>query len=286
MMTLFCLKNGIKSYLKANMTVKTILDDIYHKFNRREYVNPDPLEFLYTYDDIKEREIVGLIAACLAYGRVAQIKKSVSVVLGKMGPSPWEFTANSSPESLSTVFNGFVHRFARGEHISALIIGMKRMISEYGSLHESFANKINRKDQTVFPALNLFAKELVGFAHRDPGHLIPLPERGSAGKRLNLFLRWMVRCDAVDPGGWDGVLPSKLIVPVDVHMHTVCRQMGFTSKKQANMKTALEITRCFKKIAPDDPVKYDFALTRFGIRKRADFTEFFPEKNRKTGKIP
>ena len=233
---------------------------------------------MYLYDDICEREIVGFVAACLAYGRVVQIKKSVSAVLKKMGPSPRKFILNSSAKDLSYVFKGFIHRFAKEDHLVGLLFGIKRILAEYGSLEEGFTSKIKKNDDTVFSALNLFSGELLAFAHKNPGHLVPLPEKGSAGKRLHLFLRWMVRCDAVDPGGWQGVSPEKLIVPVDVHMHNICRQMGFTCHKQANLKTALEITRCFRDISPEDPVKYDFVLTRFGIRKMAEFKDFFPNK--------
>ncbi|MEJ2656586.1 MAG: DUF2400 family protein, partial [Desulfobacterales bacterium] len=100
----------------------------------------------------------------------------------------------------------------------------------------------------------------------DVGHLIALPQRGSACKRMNLLLRWMVRKDNVDPGGWRGVPWSKLIIPLDTHMHKIGLKLGFTKNRQANMRTALEITSGFRKIIPEDPVKYDFALTRFGIR--------------------
>jgi uncharacterized protein (TIGR02757 family) len=102
---------------------------------------------------------------------------------------------------------------------------------------------------------------------------VPSPVGGSACKRLNLFLRWMVRQDGVDPGGWDNVPQSKLIVPVDTHMHRICLRLGLTTRKQANMATALEITEGFRALAPDDPVRYDFSLTRLGIRRDADLAD-------------
>ncbi|MCD6487215.1 MAG: TIGR02757 family protein, partial [Syntrophobacterales bacterium] len=104
--------------------------------------------------------------------------------------------------------------------------------------------------------------------------LLPSPAKGSACKRLNLFLRWMVRHDDVDPGGWDDISSSKLIIPLDTHMHRICLALGITKRKQADMKTALEITRSFQVMAPHDPVRYDFALTRLGIRKDTDITSF------------
>jgi len=91
--------------------------------------------------------------------------------------------------------------------------------------------------------------------------------RGSACKRLLMYLRWMVRKDEVDPGGWEGIPPSKLLVPVDTHMHRIARKLRFTRRKQANLATVREITAAFRKIVPDDPARYDFTLTRFGIRK-------------------
>jgi uncharacterized protein (TIGR02757 family) len=87
---------------------------------------------------------------------------------------------------------------------------------------------------------------------------------------MNLFLRWMVRRDRVDPGGWDGIPCSNLIIPLDTHMHRISLALNLTKRKQANMNTALAITSCFKKIVPEDPVKYDFALTRLGIRGDLD----------------
>ncbi len=95
--------------------------------------------------------------------------------------------------------------------------------------------------------------------------LLPSPGKGSACKRLNLFLRWMVRSDDVDPGGWSGVDAGKLIVPLDTHMHRMGLEVGLTRRKQADMQAALEVTRAFRTIAPEDPVRYDFALTRLGI---------------------
>jgi uncharacterized protein (TIGR02757 family) len=257
-----------------------LLEDIYNKFNHKKYVHPDPLEFLYHYEDLREREIIGLIASALAYGRVAQINRSVFWVLDKMESSPHHFIMHASPESLCKTYNGFVHRFAATHHLVGLLIGVKNVLLKYGSLHECFLSGMGPSDKTVFPAVNHLAKELVSMAPYAPGHLVALPERGSAGKRLNLFLRWMVRSDSVDPGGWEKVSPSKLIVPLDIHMHRLGTTMDFTRKKQANLKTALEITECFKKICPDDPVKYDFALTRMGIRKDITSTANFISKFR------
>ena len=252
------------------LNLKSELENIYEKYNTKDHLYSDPIELLYAYDQIKDREIVALLCACLAYGRVAQIKKSVSGVLGKMGPSPYAFLNGSSRSDLNKTFSGFVHRFARTEHLVGLLWGIRQAIIKYGSLQACMMAGYTPACDTIHAALNRFVQTLLKLAPYDPGHLVPLPERGSAGKRLHLFLRWMVRKDAVDPGGWDHICPSKLIVPVDVHMHRICMQLKFTQKKQANLKTAIEITRCFRQIVPEDPVKYDFALTRLGIENIDD----------------
>jgi len=249
---------------------KKTLDRIYHQYNRREFVHPDPLEFLYHYADLKDIEIVGLIASSLAYGKVDQILKKTSVILDIMGSCPSSFLENASHDFLLEAFSGFAHRFATGEHMAGLLTGAKRVISKHGSLWGCFIKGMADSDETILPGLTFFANQLAQDKKRSPAHLIPLPQRKSACKRLNLFLRWMVRKDEVDPGGWDGALQSKLIVPVDTHMHKIGIRMGFTNRKQADMKTAMEITQGFKKIVPLDPVRYDFSMTRFGIRDDLD----------------
>jgi uncharacterized protein (TIGR02757 family) len=239
----------------------------YDQYNRREYVHPDPVEFLYSYPDRKDREIAGLIAASLAYGRVNQILKSVSVVLAGMGRSPYDYLKITSESRLCERYRCFVHRFATGEHLSALLIGLKRMIQEFGSVYDCFLAGYSPSDETVLSALTVFTGRFIHpSGQKTPGHLIASPAKKSACKRLNLFLRWMVRQDAVDPGGWDDIHASKLVVPLDIHMFRMSRTLGLTCRNQASLPTALEITEKFKIWVPQDPVRFDFTLTRFGIR--------------------
>jgi len=243
--------------------MKDKLEKLYQKYNRREYAAYDPLGFLYAYENLHEREIVALLASALAYGRVAQILKSVAFVLETLGQSPCLFLKENSPDRIRNSFREFRHRFATGGHLADLLIGTKEILQQYGSLHECFAAGMGKKDQDAVPALILFCEHLRNTG--DPAHLVPHPEKGSACKRMNLFLRWMVRKDSVDPGGWDNISKSKLIVPLDVHMHRISLKLGLTQRKQANMRTAREITAAFARWVPEDPVRYDFALTRPGI---------------------
>jgi uncharacterized protein (TIGR02757 family) len=259
------------------MSLKQKLDILYRTYNRMEYLHPDPLEFLHRYEDSADREIVGLIAACLAYGRVKQILSSVSSVLKTMGPSPARYITQFSRRRFTGDFSGFRHRFAAGSHMVALLTGIKQILSQYGALDRCFLAGYDDGDENILPALTAFVRVLTDGGNRAPGHLISLPERGSACKRLNLYLRWMIRKDAVDPGGWDSIPAAKLIIPLDVHMHRVGLGLGFTARKQADIKTAHEITNGFKKIAPKDPVRYDFALTRLGIRSDENLAGFLKD---------
>ncbi len=245
--------------------LKPHLDTLYRTWNRKEYIHPDPLEFLHRYEQMEDREIAGMIAASLAYGRVKQILRSVSVILRVMGPSPAEYVRTVTSRSLKSDLSGFRHRFAGETHMLSFITGLKRIVAEHGTLYACFLSGLREEDSTVLEALSHFAGCMNG-GIGNAGHLVPSPAKGSACKRLNLYLRWMVREDAVDPGGWNSVPPEKLIIPLDVHMHRVGLGLGFTLRKQADMKTAIEVTAGFRNIAPEDPVRYDFALTRLGIR--------------------
>ena len=252
-----------------DIALKETLEFIWKKYNRRALVIPDPLQFLYLYPDVRDREITALVAASLAYGRVDQILKAVERVLAPMGNHPLDYICLSDEKEMTQEFKDFKYRFATGAHIAGLLAGIREVIGRYGSLEACFAHGQSRGDTSVLPALSFFIRQIRG--DREPGHLVADPAKGSACKRSCLFLRWMVRKDAVDPGGWSGVPASRLIVPLDTHMHRAGRMLGFTHRKQADMKTALEITRGFARLCPGDPVKYDFSLTRFGIHPDMNF---------------
>lgn len=251
--------------------LKKALEAHYRAYNRRRYVHPDPLEFLYGAEDPADQEIVGLIAACLAYGRVNQILASVGRVLDVMGSGspreggPRAFLERTPAEGISRMFEGFSHRFTTGRELAALLTGVKRALADHGSLEVLFAAGADASDETVLPALARFVGELRSYAGSVLPSLLPSPADGSACKRLNLFLRWMARRDAVDPGPWTSVPAAKLVVPLDTHMFRISRALGLTARKQADLKSALEITRGFRAIRPDDPVRYDFSLTRLAL---------------------
>jgi uncharacterized protein (TIGR02757 family) len=254
--------------------LKHQLDQLYSRYHSRSWVHPDPLEVLYHYTRTRDREIVALIASSLAYGRVAQILKSVSLVLKEMGDSPFLFLQTSSPDHISNLFQHFRHRFTSGQDLSGMLIAVKNVVEKHGDLYSCFLSGYDPSHETILPAITSLTDEIRSNMIHHRNSLLPMPARGSACKRLNLFMRWMVRKDRVDPGGWPGVNASKLIIPLDTHMHRISLLLDLTRGKQATMKTALEITRSFRKIAPEDPVRYDFALTRLGIRREESVHSF------------
>jgi uncharacterized protein (TIGR02757 family) len=258
--------------------LKKGLDALYRKFNRREFVHPDPLETVYGYESPLDQEIVGLIAACLAYGRVAQILASVGRALEAISAPqtpPRLFLLRASRRGLERRFAGFTHRFTTGSEMAALLWGIRTAIGEHGSLESLFAAGQGARDDTVLPGMAAFVEKLREYCGGDDAcpSLLSSPKDGSACKRLNLYLRWMARRDAVDPGPWTLVPKARLVVPLDTHMFRIAGRLGLTARKQADLKTAEEVTRGFARYCAGDPVKYDFVLTRLGINPACRDTE-------------
>ncbi len=245
---------------------KDKLDELYIKFNNRNYISPDPLQFLYDYPEMRDREIVGIIASSLAYGRVNQILKACSLVLNRLGEYPYDFVVNSSPTVIKKRFVDFRYRFTNGKELAELLIAIRKVIREFGSINEAMLSFISEGDENIYPAMVKFLAELYKGMDINKSSLLPIPVGKSANKRLNLYFRWLIRKDAVDPGGWVGIAPSMLIIPLDTHMLKIGRIFGLTNRKIPDITSAIEITSGFKKIEPEDPTKYDFVLTRFGIR--------------------
>lgn len=243
--------------------LKAFLDGLYFVYNRRELIRPDPLLFLYRYDNPLDREIAGLIAASLAYGRVNQILNSISRVLHPLGPTPHHFLVSSS-NAIPHLLQGFKHRFTTAEEMESLLIHISQALKEHGSLEQLLRHCLLNHDRNLLNALDSFSDALT--PERSGFPLLPAPRDGSACKRLFLFLKWMVRRDDVDPGGWTIIAPSDLIMPTDTHIHAIALKLGLTVRRQANLLTALDITKVFREIVPDDPTRYDFVLSRFGIR--------------------
>lgn len=257
---------------KRTSQIKDCLERLYARYNRREFVGSDPLKFVYEYSNPADMEVVAFLAAALAYGRVQQIKKSLADLLGRMGAGPCAFVRDFG-KAESKSLSGFKHRFTTGRDISDLLLLLRNVLEQSGSIEKHFLLGYGEDDENIIPALSKFcdslrdryAGEHNGRISRGLKYLISSPTGRSACKRLNLFLRWMVREDDVDLGLWKSVDKAKLIVPVDVHMARLCRILGFHDRKTVSLSTVLQITKSFTEIEPTDPARYDFALTRVGI---------------------
>lgn len=246
------------------------LEGLYARYNRRAFADTDPVCHLYRYPDPLDREIAGLVASSLAFGGVRQIGGSIMRALAPMGASPRRYLLESGSGVLARDCSGFRHRWADDADLAALLEGARGAIERYRSLGECFLAGLERGADDVVPALERFAAVLVPGGCGAGASLMPDPGRRSACKRLNLYLRWMVRSDGVDPGGWNGVPVSKLVVPLDRHMHRFGLRLGLIDRRQADLRAARELTAAFAAMEPGDPVRYDFALTRLGIRRDDD----------------
>lgn len=242
------------------------LERLYARYNSRRFVPPDPLAALYRFPDVRDREIVGLIAAGLAYGNVKAIVASLDRALEPLGPNPRRWIETSTDPEIRAALRSFRHRWTTGEEIAAWLIAIRQVCGRSGTLGELLAASIRPEDGDIQPALIRWHAGLKAAGVGDDNSLLPDPARPSASKRLHLYLRWMVRQDAVDPGGWP-VRPALLLMPVDVHIHRIARRLRFTRRRAADLRTAREITAGFRRISPEDPIRYDFALTRLPLHE-------------------
>ena len=243
--------------------VSSLLEKVYMRYHREEYIYPDPLIFVLKYDNIYDREIAGLIASSLALGRVAQIMSAVDMVLSKI-KDPYDDLSVMNFKDLENLFEGFVYRFFKTAEIAGFLAGIGNIIRLHGSIGAYF-KKIYLNEKDLLQTINIFSRSFIDSCPSCPGILVTETWKGSACKRFNLFLRWMVRHDNIDPGGWDFIEKNKLIVPLDTHMLRIGRYLGLTLSKSASLKTAVEITDSLKLFDKQDPVRFDFSLTRLGI---------------------
>jgi len=252
--------------------MKNVLENIYRKYNRTEFIETDPVRFLYRYSVPEDMEIAGLLAAELAYGRVEQIHKSLTELFKRIGKSPFEFVKNFDSSKKSQL-KTFKHRFTSGDDISDLLTVIKKVLTKYGSIELFFLQFHKPYDKNLVPAMTKFVEALRSMCDdtqkdgmsRGVKYLLAGPDGRSACKRLNLYLRWMVRKDKIDVGLWKNLDKAKLLVPVDVHMARLSRILGFYNDGGISLSSVEKITTAFARIRPDDPVRYDFALSRIGI---------------------
>jgi len=264
--------------------LKKKLDALYKNYDRA-YLASDPLMFPHRYSDPADIEVVGLISAALAYGRVAMIQQNVQSILDMMGKHPARYVRRFDARAGLSDFADFSHRFNRGDDVVLLMHYMKQMLALEGSIGAFFRAGYDPDAADIGGSLAGFVERTLaldckpvypkGALPKKAGarYFFPSPTGGSACKRLNLYLRWMVRRnDGLDFGLWDFVRPSQLVIPLDTHIARICQLIGLTQRKSAGWPMAVEITENLKRLDPDDPVKYDFAICRLGILDKCPAT--------------
>jgi len=260
-------------------TLKPTLDGLYQSFNQADSAT-DPIQIVRRFSASDDREIVAFIAAGLAFGRVSSVMHSVERVVAVMGGSPAQFVRDFSPSRDREPFREFVHRWIRGTDIVALLWLMHQILASHGSL-EGFFVEGDPGGDDVRDALDSFSQRAMALDLRTAygrvparplvSYFFPRASAGSACKRLNLFMRWMVRQDALDLGVWTRVSPARLIVPLDTHIIRVGRCLQLTKYTSPGWPMALDITRALRALDPVDPVKYDFSVCHLGMMNACGF---------------
>lgn len=249
-------------------TVRALLDQVFRDYHHPEFIAPDPLQFVHRYPGLCDREVVALLAAGLAYGQMKGILRSIQRILDPLGPHPARFVRDHTDQDVADRWHGFQHRWTRVSEVVRLVRAATEGQRAWGNLGARLAGQVRPGDTDLHPALQAWVGDLRQAGLPARHSMISDPGRGSACKRLYLMARWLVRQDEVDPGGWTGLAPALLLVPVDVHMHRMARWLGFTRRRAADLKTVREITAGFRSVDPDDPARFDFALTRLPLHDR------------------
>ena len=261
--------------------LKPVLDQLYAEFNHPDSAT-DPIHIVRRFERDDDREIVGFIAAALAFGRVSSVLQSIERVLAAMGPEPAAYVRGFDPGRDAHAFAGIVHRWTRESDIVAMLWVLRQMLDRAGSVEGFFLQGYDADGDDVADALDSFSTRAMaldltaayGRVPKRPGvcYFFPRPSVGSACKRLNLFLRWMVRRDALDLGVWKRVSPALLIVPLDTHVIRVGRCLRLTSYTSPGWPMARDITASLRTLDPLDPVKYDFSVCHLGMMNACGFS--------------
>ena len=274
------MQNGRIAEWPHIIELKTALDRLYESFNYPDSA-ADPIQIVRRYERPADREVVGFCAAALAFGRVTSVLQSIERLATIMGRHPSAYVRAFDPRRQSGAFAGLVHRWTRGIDLVALLWIVRQMMERSGSIEGFFLEGYDPEADDIERALDSFStraraldmKAAYGRLPKRPGvhYFFPRPSAGSACKRLNLFLRWMVRNDALDLGVWTRVSPAKLVVPLDTHVIRVGRCLRLTRYASPGWAMARDITASLRRLDADDPVKYDFALCHIGMMNACGF---------------
>ena len=268
----------------SDSRLRPALDALYDGFNAHHSVS-DPVWFVHRFERNDDREIVGFIASALAFGRVQSVLNSIEGMLAVMGPSPSAFVRAFDPARDRRRFDHLVHRWTNGADFAALVSLLHQMIETSGSIEAFFIEGLPDGAVDVGEGLQSFStralamnlRPIYGRSKPTPGvaYFFSRPSSGGACKRLNLFLRWMVRLDRVDLGVWSKVRPGQLIVPLDTHIIRIGRCLGLTRYSSPGWRMAVDITSSLRRIDPLDPARFDFSMCHLGMMNGCGFDKDF-----------
>jgi len=248
--------------------VQQLLDDAVDRYNRPDFIDADPISIPHQFSNNQDREIMGFWVAILAWGQRKTIINKALELIDFMDGAPHDFVLHHQEEDLKPFLN-FKHRTFQVIDTLYFLRFLQWYYQQHESLEDAFARHLSPEAPHVGPALRGFHELFFSLPHapqRTRKH-IATPDRKSSCKRLNMFLRWMVRRDnrGVDFGSWQRIQPHQLLMPLDVHVDRVARKLGLLQRKQRDWRAVLELTDAVRQFDPQDPVKYDFALFGLGV---------------------
>jgi len=249
--------------------LKQFLEAKYRQYNNPSFIECDPISVPHRFESDMDREIAGFLAATIAWGRRDLILRSSRLLLEAMDNSPYEFIMNAGEEEIKR-FSGFVHRTFNGQDCIYFLKSLKEIYSVYKSMEDIIVEGM-KADGSLKGGIFFFRNVFLSLPHesRTDKHFANVMS-GAAGKRLNMFLRWMVRKDnrGVDFGIWKRISPAELYIPLDLHSGNTARRLGLLKRKFNDWKAVEELTETLREFDSDDPVKYDFALFGLGVNEK------------------
>ena len=246
--------------------LRDLLEHLHDKYNRPEFIEPDPISIPHSFSDRHDREVAGFMAATIAWGNRKAIVKSAARMMQYMDYSPADFVRDASASELAHL-QSYVHRTFNGQDFTDFVLAIRGITERWGGIGEFFEQNYVAT-QSIPQVLSLFRKEFFSIEHNPhcEKHLSSI-DKGAACKRLNMYLRWFVRRDdrGVDFGLWKKIPMSALYLPLDVHTGNMGRALGLLTRKQSDWKATDEITCSLREFCSDDPVRYDYSLFGAGI---------------------
>lgn len=245
-----------------------LLDPLVERYERPDFIAGDPVALPHAFDDAGDREVVGLFAAVLAWGRRDTMLRNLADLVARMRHRPLAFVRSFDPDRHAAALDGFRHRTFRPDDAVALTIALRDTLRRYGSLQNVFAAHLPAGATDIGPGIEGLSTTLLTITPGTPARLakhLARPSTGSACKRLALYARWMVRPGPVDLGVWDCATPAQLVLPLDVHTGREARRLGLLRRPQDDWRAVLELTDACRALNPDDPARYDFALFGSGV---------------------